>query len=237
MTRRTRIKKELFDILRHTDLDVLSGALQSYRPTDLITPLFSALYNIDEIIRWHSVSAFGIVVDRMARKEMESGRIIMRRFLWSLNDESGGIGWGAPEAMAEIMAKNDELFKEYGHMLFSYMRKDGPEPFQDGNFIELPELQRGVIWGIGRLTDIYRGILIDKGIVADLVPYLRSSDGVVRGMTLWTLKKLNHVSAESDVLRLMGDHTSLGIYDKGVIIRTTISNLACQVVGSMKKPN
>jgi hypothetical protein len=228
VTRRTQIKKELTEILKQTDLDILSRVLQIYKPSDLITPLFSALYNIDELIRWHAVSAFGLVVDRMARQDMESGRIIMRRFLWSLNDESGGIGWGAPEAMAEIMAINEDLFQEYGHMLFSYMREDGPESFQDGNFIELPELQRGVIWGVGRLADIYREILIEQGVVVDLVPYLRSSDGVVRGMALWALAKLSDVSVDLDVQRFKADHTSLGIYENGVIIRTTISNLACQ---------
>jgi len=43
------------------------------------------------------------------------------------------------------------LAEEYLHMLVSYMREDGPKAFQDGNFIELPMLQRGLLWGIGRL--------------------------------------------------------------------------------------
>ena len=46
----------------------------------------------------------------------------------------------------------DEETGEYIHMLVSYIREDGPEAFQDGNFIELPLLQRGVLWGIGRLV-------------------------------------------------------------------------------------
>jgi hypothetical protein len=113
-------------------------------------------------------------------------------------------------------------------MLLSYMHEDGLEPFQDGNFIELPELQRGVIWGVGRLAGIYREILIEHGVVADLVPYLRSSDNVVRGTALWALAKLADTSVRFDVQRLRDDHTSFGIYDSGVIIRTTISDLACQ---------
>jgi len=102
-------------------------------------------------VRWHAVSVFGTTVDRMAGQDLESARIVMRRFLWSLNDESGGIGWGAPEAMAEIMYHCRPLAEEHLHMLVSYMREDGPEAFQDGNFIELPMLQRGLLWGIGRL--------------------------------------------------------------------------------------
>jgi len=49
-------------------------------------------------------------------------------------------------------------------MLVSYMREDGPEAFQDGNFIELPMLQRGLLWGIGRLIPRYRQTLAAMGI-------------------------------------------------------------------------
>jgi len=56
---------------------------------------------------------------------MESARVIMRRLMWSLNDESGGIGWGAPEAMGEIMARHEQLTKEYSAILGSYIREDG----------------------------------------------------------------------------------------------------------------
>jgi len=45
-----------------------------------------------------------MVISNLTEKEMESARVIMRRLMWSLNDESGDIGWGAPEAMAEIIA-------------------------------------------------------------------------------------------------------------------------------------
>jgi len=231
--RRTKIKKELFKILEHADIETLSIKLLSLKDSDLINPLFSALYNIDDTVRWHAVSAFGLIVDRMARKDMESARIVFRRFLWSLNDESGGIGWGAPEAMAEIMAKNENLFREYGHMLFSYMREDGTEPFQDGNYIELPELQRGVVWGVARLSDIYKETLIENGVVGDLLSYLDSHDGVVRGMAVWALGKLKAASAKSAIQALLADQTSVSLYDIGILIETTVSELACQALTSI----
>jgi len=36
--------------------------------------------------------------------------------MWSLNDESGGIGWGAPEAMGAIMARHTGLADEYANI-------------------------------------------------------------------------------------------------------------------------
>ena len=226
MTKRIQVKRELLAVLGQTDLEKISAFLKSKSESALLNPLFSALFRTEELIRWHAVTAFGIVVDSIARKDMESARVVMRRFLWSLNDESGGIGWGAPEAMAEIMAQNDNLFDEYAHMLFSYMREDGSEPFQDGNFLELPGLQRGVVWGIGRLAVVYRDLLIAKGIVDDLLPYIHSQDAVVRGMAVWALGNLQTVAARSALESLGNDQTTIGLYDKGLILETKISDLA-----------
>ena len=69
----------------------------------------------------------------------------MRRLMWSLNDESGSIGWGAPEAMAEIMARNKKLADEYYKILISYSE-------QGKNYLEHEGLQRSVRRGIERIT-------------------------------------------------------------------------------------
>ncbi len=73
---------------------------------------------------------------------MEKARIVLRRIMWNLNDESGGIGWGSPEAMGEILGQSPELAREFNSILFSYL-----DP--DGNYLEHEMLQRGVLWGIG----------------------------------------------------------------------------------------
>ncbi len=111
----------------------------------VVNPLFSFLYSNDELLKSRAVIAMGIVVSRLADHEMGSARIIMRRLMWSLNDESGGIGWGAPEAMGEIMARHGKLADEYHKILISYS-------MPGNNFIEHEDLQEGVLWGIARLA-------------------------------------------------------------------------------------
>ncbi len=232
MTRRIRIKKKLLDHLRKSDLATIFDTVKQYDESPVLNALYTALYHNEEIIRWHAISTFGVVVDAMAGKDLESARIVMRRFLWSLNDESGGIGWGAPEAMAEIMAKNAQLFSEYNHMLLSYMRQDGPGPFQDGNFLELPELQRGVVWGVGRLAGLYGDVLRGKGVVDDLLPYLHSRDPVVRGMAAWALGALKAVAARQLLEKLLNDSSVVNLYMLGRITETTVGGLACQSLAS-----
>ena len=234
MTRR-QLKKVVLDLLAAENLTDILEELDRYRETDLLGPLFSALCSLDERVRWHAVSAFGKVVPRIARQDMEAGRVVMRRFLWSLNDESGGIGWGAPEAMAEIMLQHEPLAREYLHMLVSYMRQDGPDPFQDGNFIELPQLQQGVLWGIGRLCPAYGQFLRDMGIATDLQQYLDADEGSVRGLAARCLGLLGETSILSQFPELANDQYEIRLYHDGEISELAVADIVRQSRGLPEK--
>lgn len=223
---RRKLKQELFRILAEDDVGAIKRLLVPYAPADIVNHLFSALCSTSERVRWHAVTVFGWVVPAMADDNLESARIIMRRLLWSLNDESGGIGWGAPEAMAEIMARDQRLTREYLHMLLSYAREDGPEIFQDGNFLEMPMLQRGLLWGIGRLCVARRQLLLEAGIAAELRTYLGSADHVVRGLAVWCLTALGDDSARQEVLPLLADDAEVPVYQEDRQWVATVSELA-----------
>lgn len=113
--------------------------------TTALHSTISAVYSMDDSVRFKAVSIFGILMSRLANQSMESARQVMRRLIWSLNDESGGIGWGAPEAMAEAMALHEGLAQEYAHMLLSYV-------WQEGNYLEYLPLRQGALKGIARLA-------------------------------------------------------------------------------------
>lgn len=195
--------------------------------------LFSALCHPAELVRWRSVSSFGLIVPRLAERNIEDARIVMRRFLWSLNDESGGIGWGAPESLAEIMCHCTLLRSEYLHMLLSYMRRDGEEIFQDGNFLELPMLQRGLLWGVGRLAECHRVELAGKNIVEDLAAYLASPDLKVAGMAIWVLGLLKAKSTKERVASFAGRDEYISFYRNNSIEQLTIGEIAEKALFSM----
>ena len=221
-----KIKKEVLEILAGNDLSRARRKLEKYDEHGLVNPLFSALYRPEEMLRWHTVTLFGEVLARLADKDMEAARIVMRRYLWSLNDESGGIGWGAPEAMAEAMFHHDRLCDEYLHLLISYIRPDGPLEHQDGNFLELPALQRGLLWGIGRLAEKRAPLLLRKGIIADLLSYLSSEDATVRGMAARALGLLGAGEAADELKTLQNDETTVRLYHDGEITVVTVAGLA-----------
>lgn len=140
------LKSKIYDLLTQADEAAALEKILSVPHKKVINPLFSFIQHTDEPVKWRAVRAMGKVVSQMADHNMESARIVMRRLMWSLNDESGGIGWGAPEAMGEIMAQHRRLADEYHHMLSSYLD-------EKGNYLEHAPLRKGAVWAMQRLCD------------------------------------------------------------------------------------
>ncbi len=229
-----KIKKKVLALLAGSDLEKIRRELGKFEESGLVNPLFSALLRPEEMLRWHTVTLFGEVLARLADRDMEAARIVMRRFLWSLNDESGGIGWGAPEAMAESMFHHDRLCEEYLHMLISYMLPDGPLEHQDGNFLELPELQRGLLWGIGRLAEKRAALLAGKQIAPNLLTYLSSADAAVRGLAARALGLLGDTLAVGELKNLHGDDRPVRIYQEGEVGITTVGKLTDEALAQIQ---
>ena len=168
-----RLKKESIKLLTSPDMDSALEELSHFPPRRVVNSLFSLLYHENPVIKWHAVTAIGDAVSRLTKEDLEAGRVVIRRLMWNCNDESGGIGWGSPEAMGEILSSHPKLAEEYASILLSYAR-------EDGNFQEHPLMQRGVLWGIGRVAQTNPDFF--KGGGGHFIPYLHSSDSTVRGL-------------------------------------------------------
>ena len=211
-----QLKKKVLKLLRCKNFEKGLKEICQLPARQVVNPLFSFFYSSDEIIKWRAVTAMGAVVSNLAEHDMESARVIMRRLMWNLNDESGGIGWGSPEAMGEIMARNNRLAQEYAHILLSYINPEG-------NYIEHEALQRGVLWGIGRLAHS-RPHLVKKN--ADLLcPYMESSDPILRGLAAWAAKPISIKRTESFFLRLGDDNSKIKIFVDNSLVEHTVSSL------------
>jgi len=169
-------------------------------------------------LKWRAVTAIGILVAGLADSEMESARVIMRRLMWHLNDESGGIGWGVPEAMGEIMARSAGLAREFNHILVSYARPDG-------NFLEHSILQRGVLWGIGRLAHAGNADL-SADVPTLLYPFIQSSDHYHRGLSAWAVAAFDDDAAVEYLAACMNDQRALTLYHDQCLQVYTVAQVA-----------
>jgi hypothetical protein len=216
MTHR-QLKKEALRLLQSEDFQAALHALNQFPPKQIVNPLFGLLYHGEPIVRWRAVSAMGEVVSRLADHHIESARIIMRRFMWNLNDESGGIGWGSPEAMAEIMARHAQLAHEFGCILISYA---DPE----GNFLEHPTLQQGVLWAWGRLGR-KRPEMVQPAAHL-LIPYLTSNDLILQGLAAWASAPLGAHVLRTQLEALTSRTEQVIIYIDNELTNQSIGRLA-----------
>jgi hypothetical protein len=213
----SQLKRVLKNALLEGDLTVIDGITNRVPIRKLVNPVFSFFCDAHELVRWRAVTLMGIFVSRLADQDLESARVILRRLMWSLNDESGGIGWGAPEAMGEIMARHEGLAKEYSSILVSYIR-------EDGNFLEHPMLQRGVIWGIGRLAQTRPAYT--KGAEIYLFKFFKSTDSVHRGLSAWAAGNMGNIASAPFLKNLLDDHAEILFYEPLEIHVRTVSFLA-----------
>lgn len=205
----------------HDKLEDIYKELDRYPEKQLINIIFSGLSSANPVIKWHAVKAMGYVVNKYAACDLEKARIIIRRLIWSLYEESGSIGWGAPESLGEIVALNEALRKEYASILVSFMD-------EEGSFLEHEPLQRGVLWGIGRLSQIDPKTVIEKNTLKFLPPYLRSPDPGVRGLALWILGILQDSSTLDSIESLSNDNEEFQIYMDDKIRTFTVGLMANQ---------
>ena len=213
------IKQEILALLSQAELDTVLNALAGYPPKKLLNPLFSGICSGSEKTKWNAVSAMGATVARLADQDLEAARIVMRRFMWNLNDESGGIGWGTPEAMAECLTRHEGLAQEYTKILVSFMR-------EDGFYLELPALQRGLMWGMGRLAPVRPELLRAWNAPRYLLPYLDSEDPIVRALAARALGQLGVVAAAAKIKQFPCDTTEFSLYTEQRLATVTTGQLA-----------
>ena len=125
------------------------------------------------------------------------------------------------------MASHETLAREYVQILVSYMR-------EDGNFLEYEPLQRGLLWGIGRLAQVERELLLAHHAGRYLLPYLESDDAAVRGLAARAWGLLGTTEAVTQLEALLEDHEEVRLYLERELVKSSVGNLAGQALGEIR---
>jgi hypothetical protein len=213
-----KTKQKVGKILMESRREKAMELLKQIPDEQLVGHLFSHFYHKNELIKFRSIAAMGVLCSRVGQKNMEKARIIMRRIMWNLNDESGGIGWGSPEAMGEILGQSPELALEFKSILFSYL-----DP--GGNFLEHEMLQRGILWGVGTFLESNPRELNEKtkGILSG---YLHSLDPVKRGYAVRALMNAHVLDRSLVPENIMTDTHCIDLFNGWDFTLTRISDMA-----------
>ncbi len=222
-----QLKSEIKTILSNNIPEKAFIILKNYPYEKIINPLIGLLYESDELLKFRAVEAIGKIAASREKKDIEKTRIIMRRFMWNLNEESGGIGWGTPEAMAETAASSKKIYDEFIKIFISYV---DPE---SGLYLDHEELHPGIAWGIGRLakkwpeTKKYAGYMLK-----DLI---KRTDPRVRGLSVWASGLCKMKELEKDIEKLLDDKNSFILYDDEKLKTITIGEASQKALKLIKE--
>ncbi|MBF0482339.1 MAG: HEAT repeat domain-containing protein [Desulfovibrionaceae bacterium] len=222
MARAHDLKPRVNALLAGADPAAACLELAALDPSKLAGALFSALLHRDPLIGWRAVTAFGVAAAHLAEKDMDRARVLLRRMMWSLNEESGAVGWGAPQAMGEIMARVAELAPQFHRILASYIH----EGEKEGNFLEHAPLRQGVYWGLARLA--LTQPCLAAAAAADLTKALGDPDPAARGLAALALGRIGAHEALPALAELAGDRAEFDFFDGWEIIPARVGELAAQ---------
>ena len=181
--------------------------------------LISLTYDKDELVQWRAIETSGYIAALYAKPDPERVRDIIRRLLWLMNDESGGLGWRSPELIGEILVNVPALVPEYAKLLLSFLCE---EPFERGTHFA-----------------VYRVASVDSKPFSESVPRLSDSlsdiDPSIRGFAAMALGAMGVKAYHNAIQKLQEDQSQVRLYDFtiGQMRETTVREMAKQAIGNI----
>lgn len=178
--------------------------------------LQSNMYHTDDILRWYTIEAVAAFMRRRwDNGEKEKVRDYLRRLIWSITDESGGIGWSASQTIAEIVAAIPELSEPWVSNMVDRAFKE-------------PALVKSGLWGIGRLgenarkpTELFNNLVLAS---------FDTDDIETLGLATWALGEVRLHAALPHINALINEENPVRIYVSPRIHERPLSDWAKDAV-------
>ncbi len=210
------MKKMLAAHLSAYDLPAIAAMAAHSRR--VLSYLVALTYDPDPLIAWRSIEAFGLAAAAVADHDPEFVRGHLRRLLWLLSDESGGIGWRAPELIGELLHHRPEQFAEFIPLLVALLDLEAEDAAR---------FRAGTLWAISRVASVetLHAASLLLAAAAEIESHLEDCDPQVRGLAALCLIRLNHTPALAARPALIEDPGVVTLYDAGHITAVTVGQI------------
>lgn len=185
----------------------------------VIRYLVRLTYTKNDILRWHAIDSLGVVSGIIADRNPAEIRELIRKFLWSMTEESGNVNHHAPEAVAEIIYNRPKLYTDLAPMMITLS-------------IDEEVFQPGMLWAVGRLAGKVPYII---EILNRIISFLSDKNPISRGNAAWALGEIVvsekiETNSLNDIIaglkKLKDDKTIISIYIDGQLHHKSIAAIA-----------
>lgn len=164
-------------LLDADDQAVLALAQAKKRTLSLLTAL---TYDPEPAVSQCALALSGQAAHIICQRDPEFVRNYLLRLFWLVNDESGGIGWRAPELIGEILHHCPQM-AQFHPLLLSLL---------DLEKEDAPTFLPGVLWAIGRVAQVSPAAMLPA---LPQVQAYAAADGetAIQQMARWCLQQIN----------------------------------------------
>jgi len=212
----TTLRKEIITLLEQKAYDALMKLSLADKKT--ISLLISLSYDKSDRIAWRAMEVIGLATKKIAASNPETVRNIAGRLLWMIRDESGGIGWSAPEILGEIVRNNPVLCSDLAPIIASFHEEE--------------MLCSGVLRALGRIGPINSETV--RYAAPIIRSYLRSTDETLRGHAAWATGEMGITESLNELERIKRDDGHFRFYEEGEIRDRTVGEIASAALDKIK---
>lgn len=193
-------KKDFLSLLEKDDFETIQKA--SLQNKNILSWLISLSYDKEDPLSWKAIEAMGHVAKaHIETQDIDTLRNTIRKLLWSMTDESGGIGWRAAELIGEIIYAEPSLFEDIIPILWSQREEE--------SFLE--SVLRSMV-KLSKKIDLLDYIKFDE---EELKKLLNNENETIRALTSIMINRLKlNLKIPEEVKNDM-----LSVYNKGRIIK------------------
>jgi hypothetical protein len=213
------IRHQVKDLLEKREHDRLVELCEKDR--EFWKALRFNLYAVDERIRCAAIETLAKIMQRWWQAgKKEKVREYIRNLFWSITDESGGIGWSAPQTIAEIIVNIPELIDPYGSMMLAHT-------------LDEPPLIKPGLLGMGRLGKLAAEAVHffqDK-----VLSLFQSDDAETLCLAAWATGEAGFKEALPFLEKLSERKEPVRIYIKGDFYEKPLGQWAKEAINKIKK--
>ncbi len=205
---------------------VLTLALRS---RNVLSVLVRLAYDKETLVSWRAINAIGKVASVFVKSNYDFLRETIRKLLWSLSDESGGIGWAAPEILGEIVSADPVKMADIIPLI------------ADVYSIEEKVFRPGVLYALKRIAEASpESVIPFEHIILD---GLCEQDPLTRIYALELIELLSpHIASENregikdKVRNLAQDRSEAWVYRNGGFDGVEVGEFARHIEGTCFNP-
>ena len=175
--------------------------------------LISLSYDKQETLCWRAIEAMGRAAGAVGDSDPATVRNIIQRLIWSVTEESGGIGWSAPEMLGEIVVNSPGISADIPPIILSFHEEE--------SFL------KGVLWAMGRITGAGLSPVVGSEELA--LKSLAHKDPEVRGLSLYLASALKIQNERIKMSSMADDRGTFKIYENHELVETTVGDIARRV--------